>query len=51
MTLTSFGSTYFVWMIDDPGDLLGVTLKHGHDLFGVIVEHDGVLVIASHYNP
>ena len=34
-------------MVDHTGDLLAVTLKNGDDLFSVLVEHHGVLVVTT----
>ena len=38
---------YLLWMVDHTGDLLAVTLKNGDDLFSVLVEYDGVLVVTT----
>ena len=38
---------YLLWMVDHTGDLLAVTLKNGDDLFSVLVEYHGVLVVTT----
>lgn len=37
----------FDWMIDDFGDLFGVSLENRHHLLRIFVEDDRVLVVAS----
>ena len=38
---------YLLWMVDDTGDLLAVTLQNGNDLLGVLVEDHRVFVVTT----
>ena len=39
--------THLIWMVDDGGDFLGVTLHDGDHLLRVLVEDHRILVVAA----